>query len=132
MMNMLFFYNPRVIILPFIYLKKHMSEIHLTDATFDGEVIQSKGVVLVDFWAEWCGPCKMVGPVISQIADEMAGKVKVCKLDVDANTQKAQEHGIMSIPTMMIFKDGKMVDMFVGARTKEDIVGRLNKALEGK
>jgi len=109
-----------------------MSEISLTDATFDGEVIQSKGVVLVDFWAEWCGPCKMVGPVIAQISDEMAGKVKVCTLDVDQYPQKAREYGIMSIPTMMIFKDGKMVDMFVGARTKEDIVGRLNKVIEGK
>jgi thioredoxin 1 len=109
-----------------------MSEIHLTDDTFDLEVIQSKGVVLVDFWAEWCGPCKMVGPIISQIADEMVGKVKVCKLEVDQNPKKAQEHGIMSIPTMMIFKDGKMVDMFVGQRSKEDIVGRLNKSLEEK
>ncbi len=106
--------------------------IHVTDDTFESEVTRFKGIVLVDFWAEWCGPCKLVGPVVEQIANEMVGKARVCKMDVDANPNKPQEFGIMSIPTLMIFKDGKMVDMFVGARQKEDILGRINKQLEAK
>ncbi len=104
--------------------------VHLTDDMFESEVLQSKGLVLVDFWAVWCGPCKIVGPVVAQIAEEMYGLVKVAKMDVDANPKVPGEYGILSIPTLMIFQDGKMVDMFVGARPKEDIVGRLNKFLK--
>lgn len=104
----------------------------VTDDTFESEILKHPGVVLVDFWAAWCGPCKIVGPVVEEIAQEMKDSVKVGKVDVDANPNRPQEFGIMSIPTLMIFKNGKMVDMFVGARPKEDIVGRLNKALEEK
>lgn len=103
--------------------------IHLTDDNFEAEVLKSKGIMLIDFWAVWCGPCKIVGPVVAQIAAEMYGQIRVGKMDVDQNPKYPQEYGIMSIPTLMIFKDGTMVDMFVGARPKEDIMARLSKVM---
>jgi thioredoxin 1 len=92
-----------------------------TDAAFDQEVLNSTEPVLVDFWAEWCGPCRMMGPTIDQIAVEYAGKVKVGKLDVDSNVQTAGRYQIRGIPTILVFKGGKVVDQKVGAVGKADV-----------
>ncbi len=88
----------------------------LTDANFDKSI--SKGVSLVDFWAAWCGPCKVVGPIINELADEIKGKANICKVDIDKNQATAQKYGIQSIPTILIFKDGKQVDKLVGVKPK--------------
>lgn len=95
-------------------------EIELTSANYDGEVIKSNVPVLVDFWATWCGPCRMVAPVIKEIADEYAGKIKVGKVNVDAEGALAAANAIVSIPTVMLFVNGKMVEKLVGARGIED------------
>jgi thioredoxin len=93
-----------------------MSEkLQVTDATFGAEVEQAKGVVVVDFWATWCGPCLAVAPVIEKLAEDYAGKVKVLKLDTDANQATAMRLNIRSIPTILLFKDGKVVDGVIGA-----------------
>jgi thioredoxin 1 len=94
----------------------------LTDHTFDEEVGASAEVVLVDFWAEWCGPCKMVAPILDELATEQAGKVRIAKLNVDENPDAARRFGVMSIPTMIIFKDGAEADRLVGARGKGQIL----------
>ena len=86
--------------------------IHLSDGTFD-QTVQS-GLTLIDFWAEWCGPCRALAPTINELADTYKGQVKVCKLDVDSNQESAARHGIRGIPTVMLFKDGKPLDTFVG------------------
>ncbi len=91
-----------------------------TDATFDGDVLKSEVPVLVDFWAEWCGPCRMMGPTVDQVARDYSGKVKVGKLDVDSNQQTASKYGIRGIPTILLFKDGKVVDQKVGAIGKPE------------
>jgi len=101
-------------------------EIQLDGANFDKEVLESTIPVLVDFWASWCGPCKMIAPVISDIAKEYSGTVKVCKLNVDDSPEVASRYGIMSIPTLLIFKDGKIVDTITGAVPKSAIVNKLN------
>lgn len=95
--------------------------INVTDGTFEQEVLQADQPVLVDFWASWCGPCKMVGPIVEELADDFAGKAKVCKLNVDENTKTAQAYGVMSIPTLILFKGGKEVDRVVGFRPKADL-----------
>jgi len=92
-----------------------------TDAAFDQEVLSSIEPVLVDFWAEWCGPCRMMAPTIDQIAAEYAGKAKVGKLDVDSNVQTAGRYQIRGIPTLLVFKGGKVVDQKVGAVGKADV-----------
>ena len=93
-------------------------EIQLSDANFEAEVLKSELPVLVDFWAVWCGPCSMVAPVVEEIAKEYEGKLKVCKLNVDKGPKTASEYGIMSIPTLGILKDGKLVDQVIGAVPK--------------
>ena len=98
-----------------------------TDSNFAKEVLESSLPVLVDFWAPWCGPCRMVGPVVEDLADEYAGRVKVVKLNTDENTETASAYGIMSIPTLAVFKDGKAVDGMVGAAPKKLLKELLNK-----
>ena len=99
-----------------------MSLLHLTDSNFQEEVLDFKGLVLVDFWAEWCGPCRVLGPVIEELAEDMGEKVKVCKMDVDAQREIAGKYGIMSIPTVMLFKDGEVVETLIGLRDKGSFV----------
>ena len=88
--------------------------VNVTDADFSSVVLESDVPVLVDFWAPWCGPCKMAGPVLEKIAGEYEGKLKVCKMNVDEERQVASQHGIMSIPTMFLFKNGQVVDQITG------------------
>ena len=102
-------------------------EINLTGATFDGEVLKSDIPVLVDFWAPWCGPCRMVGPVIGEIAEEYNGKVKVCKVNVDEEGSLAAQHGIVSIPTVMLFSKGRVAGKLVGARSFDDYADLIEK-----
>lgn len=99
--------------------------IHLTDSSFETEVLQSDQPVLIDFWATWCGPCRMVAPVIDELANEYEGKAKICKLDVDNNQGTAQKYGIRSIPTLLIIKNGEVVDSVLGAVPKQQIVDKL-------
>ena len=102
-----------------------MAEITVTKENFDAEVVQSQLPVLVDFWASWCGPCKMLAPVVAQIADEYEGKVKVGKVNVDEQPELAREYGIASIPTLVLFKGGKIENTSVGFVPKEQIEGML-------
>lgn len=103
--------------------------IDISDATFQSEVIESDVPVLVDFWADWCGPCKMVAPVVKDLAGEFDGKVKIAKMDVDTNPQTPMQYGVRSIPTLLIFKGGAPVDQVVGAVPKSVLKGRLEAAI---
>ncbi len=106
-----------------------MKTITITDDNFDQEVIKSDRPVLIDFWATWCGPCKMIAPIVEELVDEYEGKAKIGKLDVDNNQQTAIKFGVRSIPTILIFKDGKLKDTIIGAVPKGQIVQRLNSAI---
>jgi thioredoxin 1 len=101
----------------------------VTDATFVDEVLMSETPVLVDFWAEWCGPCLRVSPVLEEIAREMGGRVKIVKLDIDSNPNTARDYKIMSVPTLTIFKGGEAVQSVAGARPKGDLVKLIEAAL---
>jgi thioredoxin 1 len=103
--------------------------VHLTDDSFNAEVINSDKPTLVDFWAPWCGPCKMVGPIVEELAKEYNGKVKVCKLNVDENPKTPAQYSIRSIPTLIMFKDGKSVDQVIGAVLKGQLEELIKKAL---
>ncbi len=106
-----------------------MSVISLTDDTFQKEVLESEAPVLVDFWAEWCQPCKMVRPLVHELATEYAGKVKFSEMDVDANPQVAGQYGVMSIPTIMIFKNGKPESTMIGVQGKDTFKKNIDSAL---
>jgi thioredoxin 1 len=104
--------------------------IELNDGNFEEEVLKSDKPCLVDFWAEWCGPCRMVGPVVEEIAKEYEGKLKVGKLNVDQNSQTASKYAVMSIPSMLFFNGGQMVDQITGAVPKKQIVQRIEKMVK--
>jgi thioredoxin 1 len=103
--------------------------LEFTDANYKEEVLDSDQPVLVDFWAEWCGPCKMLGPVIDELATEFDGKAKVGKVDIDTNRDAAVTYGIQSIPTILIFKKGEIANKFVGIASKDDLAEAINAAM---
>jgi thioredoxin 1 len=106
-----------------------MSTAHVTDATFEADVLKATEPVVVDFWAEWCGPCKMIGPSLEEIAKELEGKVKIAKMNVDENPLIPTKMGIRSIPTLMIFKDGKLASQKVGAAPKSELAKWINASI---
>lgn len=109
-----------------------MSEniINITSDNFDNEVMNSSQPVLVDFWADWCGPCRMLGPIIDEIAEQYPEKVKVGKVNVDSQVNLASKFKVMSIPTVMLFNKGEVVNKVIGARAKEEFVDMINKVTE--
>jgi thioredoxin 1 len=106
-----------------------MSIQHFTDGNFKQEVLESKVPVMVDFWANWCGPCKMIGPIVEELAKEYAGKMKIGKLDVDNNPNSASAYGIMSIPSLIFVKNGKVMDQVTGALNKAALKKKIEENL---
>ncbi len=106
-------------------------EIEATDANFEQEVLKSEIPVMVDFWATWCGPCKMIAPAVEELAGEYEGKVKVVKVNVDNCPETASSHGIMSIPTLKFFKNGEEVNSLAGAQSKEILKEQMEKLITG-
>jgi thioredoxin len=102
----------------------------VTEATFENEVLKSDVPVLVDFWAEWCGPCRMVAPIVEELAGEYAGRLKVTKVDVDDNQKLAIRYSVMSIPTLGVFRGGQMIERIVGYMPKQEVKRRLDGALQ--
>ena len=101
--------------------------LNLTDANFAQEVLQSSQPVLVDFWAEWCGPCKMISPILDELAGEYDGRVKIGKVNVDQSQALAAEYGVRAIPTLLLFKDGQVTDQIVGLKSKRDFKSKLDR-----
>jgi len=106
-----------------------MATLKVTDANFKSEVVGAAGPIIVDFWAEWCGPCKMIAPHLEEIAAELAGKVTIAKLNVDENPHIASQFGIRSIPTLMMFKNGQMTSQKVGALPKSELKRWISEAI---
>jgi thioredoxin len=106
-----------------------VASIKITDDSFESDVLKAGGAVLVDFWAEWCGPCKQIGPALEEIAAEMGGRVSVAKLNIDENPMTPGRYGVRGIPTLMVFKDGKVAATKVGAMPKSKIVEWLNESV---
>ena len=106
-----------------------MKPIQVDDSNFQTEVITSSQPVLVDFWAIWCGPCKMIAPIVEEIAKEYEGKLKVTKLDVDSNPKTAMQFGIRSIPTLLVFKEGRVVEQIIGAVPKRHLIDKITPHL---
>tara|TARA_R110002126_G_scaffold189264_1_gene337544 strand:+ start:408 stop:842 length:435 start_codon:yes stop_codon:yes gene_type:complete len=109
-------------------LEKRMSDliVHVTDSSFEEEVLKSDTPVLVDYWAEWCGPCKMIAPVLDEISKDYNGKLKICKLNIDENTDTPPKYGVRGIPTLMLFKDGNVEATKVGALSKSQLAAFLD------
>jgi thioredoxin 1 len=105
-----------------------MSTVAVTDASFEADVLKAEGPVLVDFWAEWCGPCKQIAPALEQIADDLKGVVTVAKMDIEESPTTPSRYGVRGIPTMMLFRDGRMASMKVGAMPKQKILDWLAEA----
>ena len=103
--------------------------IEVKDATFQNEVLDSNDPILVDFWAAWCGPCRMMAPVLEEMAQDYSGKMKVAKLNVDENPESASTYGVMSIPTLILFKQGKAVERFVGFKPKQELAKLIDSNL---
>ncbi|MDI4657617.1 thioredoxin [Xanthobacter autotrophicus] len=106
-----------------------MSVEKVSDQNFEQDVLQSSAPVIVDFWAEWCGPCRMVAPILEEVSGEMGEKIRIVKLNVDENPATASKYGIMSIPTLLLFKDGKIASRQVGAAPKAKLVQWINAAI---
>ena len=124
--------SPKELVLGFfiVYGKDQiMSALHLDEKNFEAEVVKSQLPVLVDFWAEWCGPCKMIAPIIDQISVELQGKLKVAKVNVDESSELAGRFNVMSIPTLLIFKNGQPVEQIVGAMPKDRLLAKLTPHL---
>ena len=105
-----------------------MTTVKVTDESFEADVLKASGPVLVDFWAEWCGPCKQIAPALEQISEELGGRVTVAKINIDENQMTPSRYGVRGIPTMMLFKDGQMASMKVGAMPKQKILEWLAEA----
>ncbi len=103
-----------------------MSSVNVSDADFENEVLKADGPVMVDFWAEWCGPCKALSPIVDEVANEVAGKMKVVKVNIDENPNAPTKYGVRGIPTLMVFKDGELVDTKVGGMSKTQLNDWLN------
>lgn len=99
----------------------------ISDSQFEAEVLKAKGLVLVDFWAEWCGPCRQLIPVLEEVSKDMESSVKICKINVDESPNTAAQYGIRSIPTLFLFKDGKQIDVKVGANSKPQLIEWIEK-----
>lgn len=105
--------------------------LNLKNSNFDKEIIHSKAAALVDFWATWCYPCKMIAPVVEEIAKDYAGKIKVAKVEVDEAAEIASRFNVLNIPTLILFKDGKEAERIVGVTSKEDVARKIDKILKG-
>jgi thioredoxin 1 len=105
--------------------------LEVTESNFESEVLKSTTPVIVDFWAEWCGPCRMIAPIVEEIAVQYSGRVKVCKVNVDENQSLASRYGIRSIPSLLIFKGGTVANQVIGAVPKGELVKRLDTVLKG-
>ncbi|MBK9328029.1 MAG: thioredoxin [Sphingobacteriales bacterium] len=103
--------------------------VEITNDNFKEKVLDTKGVALIDFWAEWCGPCRLIGPVVEELSKEYDGKATIGKLNVDENRDVAAQYGIMSIPTLLFFKDGQLIDKHVGVASKGDLKKKLDAAI---
>lgn len=103
-----------------------MGAVHITDKNFEAEVLKSNLPVLVDFWAEWCGPCRVISPIVEEIAKDLQGKLKVAKVNVDESQELAAQFNIMSIPTLLLFKKGQPVEQMVGAMSKDNLLAKIN------
>ncbi|MEI7949802.1 MAG: thioredoxin TrxA [Gammaproteobacteria bacterium] len=106
---------------------QHLS--HTTDDSFEQDVLKASGPVLVDFWATWCGPCKMIAPVLDELAEEYAGKLKICKMDVDANPATAPKFNVKGIPTLILFKNGEVAGKKVGAMSKSQLAAFIDSTI---
>jgi len=114
---------------PFLEILMSDLIVHVTDSSFESEVLKADGPVLVDYWAEWCGPCKMISPILDEIATEYAGKLKVAKVNIDDNQETPAKYGIRGIPTLMVFKNGNIEATKVGALSKSQLAAFIDSAL---